>query len=190
MVLLGNNIFNRKNIQFIFNPAAPPEGSPRGLRSEDRLCLPVSWWQLPPRRLSSRKKDTVSRSSALKRGLTDCGYQIHLLRWCHFWFIFKNKVMIFNLQKDVNAMKAEAFCLVGCCISGVRTTPGTQRLPQTTVATCEKGLLKISRSDFLPSCPSSLPFIFLSFSLSLFLLFGSRWTSVPGCCVMYPRLQC
>lgn len=133
---------------------------------------------------------TVSRSSALKRGLTDCGYQIHLLRWCHFWFIFKNKVMIFNLQKDVNAMKAEAFCLVGCCISGARTTPGTQRLPQTTVATCEKGLLKISRSDFLPSCPSSLPFIFLSFSLSLFLLFGSRWTSVPGCCVMYPRLQC
>lgn len=96
MVLLGSNIFNRKDIQFIFNPAALPEGSPRGLSNEGSLCLPVSWGQLLPARLGSREKDTVSRGSALKRGLTVdtrstffCGVIFYLflkIKWCYSTF--------------------------------------------------------------------------------------------------------
>ena len=85
--------------------------------------------------------------------------------------------MTFNLQKDVNARKAEAFfCLAGCCTSGAQTTPGTEQLPWTTAAMCEKGLVIFTTENLtlrFPSfllLPPSLSSIFPSLSHFFFFL--------------------
>lgn len=95
--------------------------------------------------------------------------------------------MTFNLQKDVNARKVEAFfCLAGCCTSGAQTTPGTEQLPWTTAATCEKGLVVFTTENLtlrFPSfllLPPSLSSIFPSLSHFFFFLApAEQCPSVP-----------